>query len=451
MQLGVQISAIAFIIAISINYFRYKRLPLRSTKFFTSFIIVAQINLVFELCTVYTITHMDNVYPWVNRLAHQFFIGTIDLIIMMLFFYVDMKYRNQKKYKISELLLRLIPTIVALGFIIFGDLKYYVEDDGYYSYGVMANTIYCLVCVYILPTIYLIIKGKAFSKQNKLMTLAGILSWIIISTIQFFNPTWLLSSLGVILMVFFISSSFENVDKFFVDTDSIVFAKNAFELTLEEKLELDENFNLIVVRVANYANLLHSNKEETLKEKVDKFAMKLTRKTKGIVFQFDNQSYCIVFDHENEYLTFLNQHSMIDALDAELKIIFKDINCQNFKSTQEIFDAINEQSDFLKVTKESRSYNLKYKDIYYIEVVDNTTFIYSKDDCFETKDKLYQIENNLMNEGFLRCSKSMICNLAKVKAVEKEKNSRLCAILLNDEIITVSRQYVSEFKAKWNK
>ena len=54
-----------------------------------------------------------------------------------------------------------------------------------------------------------------------------------------------------------------------------------------------------------------------------------------------------------------------------------------------------------------------------------------------------------MNDGFLRCSKSMICNLGKIKAVEKEKNSRLSAILLNDEIITISRQYVSEFKRKW--
>ena len=43
----------------------------------------------------------------------------------------------------------------------------------------------------------------------------------------------------------------------------------------------------------------------------------------------------------------------------------------------------------------------------------------------------------------------MICNLGKIKAVEKEKNSRLSAILLNDEIITISRQYVSEFKRKW--
>ena len=449
MQLGVQISAIAFTIAISINYFRFKRLPLRSTRFFTAFILVSQIYMLFDLLTVYTITHMDSVYPWFNRLAHQLFIGSIDLIIMMLFFYVDMKYRHQRKYKIGELVLRLIPTIIALGFIIFGDLKYYVEEDGYYSYGMMANTIYGLVCVYLIPTICLVAKGKAISKQNKLMMLAGIFTWIVISLIQFFNPTWLLSSLGIVLMVFFISSSFESVDKLFVDTDSVVFAKNAFELTVEEKLELKEHFNLIVVKVANYANLLHSNKEETLKEKIDSFALALTRKTKGTVFQFDNQSFCIVFEHENEYLAFLNQHSMIDALDAELKIVFKDINCDSFKSIEDVLTSLNEQSDSLKVMKDGRSYNIKYGDIYYIEAVDNSTFIYSKDDCFEIKDKLYQIENNLMNDGFLRCSKSMICNLGKIKAVEKEKNSRLSAILLNDEIITISRQYVSEFKRKW--
>ncbi|MBE6137004.1 MAG: LytTR family transcriptional regulator [Erysipelotrichaceae bacterium] len=96
--------------------------------------------------------------------------------------------------------------------------------------------------------------------------------------------------------------------------------------------------------------------------------------------------------------------------------------------------------------KDGKSYVIDITKIYYIEAIDNKTFIYLKDDVYESKYKLYELENVLDRAKFLRCSKSMICNIRKIKIVKTSLNGRLDATMLNDEQIVISRSYVKELK-----
>ena len=61
--------------------------------------------------------------------------------------------------------------------------------------------------------------------------------------------------------------------------------------------------------------------------------------------------------------------------------------------------------------------------------------------------RLYEVESNL-DFRFFRCSKSMICNLRKIKSVKAESNARMRAELLNGEVIVITRSYVKELKKK---
>lgn len=96
--------------------------------------------------------------------------------------------------------------------------------------------------------------------------------------------------------------------------------------------------------------------------------------------------------------------------------------------------------------KGGKSYVIDITKIYYIEAIDNKTFIYLKDDVYESRYKLYELENVLDRAKFLRCSKSMICNIRKIKNVKTSLNGRLDATMLNDEQIVISRSYVKELK-----
>ena len=86
--------------------------------------------------------------------------------------------------------------------------------------------------------------------------------------------------------------------------------------------------------------------------------------------------------------------------------------------------------------------------IYYFEVVDNKTFIYCKDRVYESKQKLYELEDSLENNDFLRISKSVILNLRKIKSLSPALSGRFEASLDNGERVIISRQYVSALKKR---
>jgi len=86
------------------------------------------------------------------------------------------------------------------------------------------------------------------------------------------------------------------------------------------------------------------------------------------------------------------------------------------------------------------------KAIYYVEVVDNKTFLYCEDKVLESKQKLYELESYLSSSDFLRVSKSVLLNLSKIKSLSPALNGRFEATLDNNEKIIISRQYVCDLK-----
>jgi DNA-binding LytR/AlgR family response regulator len=96
--------------------------------------------------------------------------------------------------------------------------------------------------------------------------------------------------------------------------------------------------------------------------------------------------------------------------------------------------------------EEDNIHRLKTADVYYFEAVDNKVFIYYKDKVFESKQKLYELEEICEGKKFFRASKSIIINLTKITSVRPSISGRFEAKLDNGEGISVSRQYVPVLK-----
>ncbi|MBQ7463580.1 MAG: LytTR family transcriptional regulator DNA-binding domain-containing protein [Lachnospiraceae bacterium] len=101
----------------------------------------------------------------------------------------------------------------------------------------------------------------------------------------------------------------------------------------------------------------------------------------------------------------------------------------------------------IPVVSEGDTLMLRASSIYYIESVDKRTYVYTKDACYETKHRLYELEE-ILGVNFLRCSKAMIVNIRKIRSVRAELNARLSAELLNGERLIISRGYVKDLKKK---
>lgn len=110
--------------------------------------------------------------------------------------------------------------------------------------------------------------------------------------------------------------------------------------------------------------------------------------------------------------------------------------------------ALRAGQEKLTATKGADIVQLLPKEIYYFEAVDNKVFLYLEKDVYETKMKLYELEERFRGTDFLRVSKSVILNLSKVKSLSPAFNGRFEATMKNGEKLIISRQYVPALKEK---
>lgn len=124
-----------------------------------------------------------------------------------------------------------------------------------------------------------------------------------------------------------------------------------------------------------------------------------------------------------------------------------EIHCHSVSDeVKEIVAFIKSRQGQLTGTSDERQYEISVTDIFYIESVDNKGFIYTKDKVYETRQKLYELEEILRKKNFLRISKSMLLNLMKVDSIKPSVNGRFTAVLYSGEQVVISRKYVPDLK-----
>ena len=96
--------------------------------------------------------------------------------------------------------------------------------------------------------------------------------------------------------------------------------------------------------------------------------------------------------------------------------------------------------------KDSKIVFVEPDEVLYFESVDDTVFAYTKDSVYETKSKLYQLENDLPADVFFRANKSVIVNLNKIDSLAPVFGGRFEAVLENDYKIIISRNYLNTLK-----
>ena len=102
----------------------------------------------------------------------------------------------------------------------------------------------------------------------------------------------------------------------------------------------------------------------------------------------------------------------------------------------------------MMVTQKDETVILDVSKIVYIESVDRKTVVYTKDTVYESKLKLYEVEEELCESGFFRASKSCIVQLRYIKSLKADIDRRIRLTLESGEQIMVSRQYADELKKR---
>lgn len=135
---------------------------------------------------------------------------------------------------------------------------------------------------------------------------------------------------------------------------------------------------------------------------------------------------------------------IIENIETALQVIIEcrkaDDRVMKLKSHIELFD------DKLTARLDDKTFLINPSDVLYFESVDDRTFLYTADNVYEVKHRLYELEEILSDRDFIRISKSQIVNINCIKSLAPELNRSITATLINGEILNISRRYAKALK-----
>ena len=241
-----QIASLTILLILEVIYFLRPKIRLLSNRIFTVLMVSSLCYLLFDFATIFALVYYDYVPLWFVRFTHQGFILFLDIALSSIYLYIDILNREQKRYSRTELTLIIGSYIVVLASIIFAPMEYYIEEDGIYSYGLMANCVYAVLIIYSGMTVFQTlrhIKNKAHRKQ-KICVLMTMALWIGFGGVQIIEPRILISSVGISAIILLMFLSLENPSEY-LDSETHAFNYYALKTVLQEYLSRRKEYAIV--------------------------------------------------------------------------------------------------------------------------------------------------------------------------------------------------------------
>lgn len=96
--------------------------------------------------------------------------------------------------------------------------------------------------------------------------------------------------------------------------------------------------------------------------------------------------------------------------------------------------------------KDGQDCILSVYEVIYLESVEGITYLYTEHEVYQSGFTLADAEVIYAEEGFFRCSKSMIINMYRIKRLKSISGNRIDVTMDNGEHVVVSRHYAKEIR-----
>ncbi len=234
-----------------------RKLKLHSSRIYSVFLAIAFANILSDIATVYTITHMDTVSAFVNRMAHAAFYLTLEGMAYCLFLYVlTLSHRRHRLPAMVRVALAL-PFVLAALMAVFAKVYYYNDGVSVYSYGPAVNVLFgCLVYYIFASNFTVLLHRRVIARSTRLSIYAAMVIWIAALYIQHNHPELLISNVAVMLMALYSFFALENPREL-LDGETGCFSRRAMVLAIDEMLARREKKCIVNISVENLRELSH--------------------------------------------------------------------------------------------------------------------------------------------------------------------------------------------------
>lgn len=216
-MIRMEIACFLVIAFMAVMYFTAKREKTRLHRIFSAVLILSMIHLILDGVTIYTVNHLDSIPIWANTVIHRLFLGTMDVIFYLVYYYIvalaeDESGDCRRITGFGKLMLGIVLICV-----LFLPIHYVETDRGNYSYGPTVYMVYACIGIYLLLTIITLCRHwTQIHRKKKVAVSIALTIEVVISLYQMQHPLALASGMGIMLINLSFYMIMENPDIFLV-------------------------------------------------------------------------------------------------------------------------------------------------------------------------------------------------------------------------------------------
>ncbi len=311
MSYGIQLIALIIILIVVIEFFRYKRLNLLTTRMYEILVLLSILSVFFEGLCLFTCYHPEYFSFYMTRTIHQFFFVNLNLTTWMIYMYIDLRTRAVKTYSYFQFFWRTIPLLFSVVLAVFGEISYYKGDDGAYAYGTIPLSSYIVFWSYFFLIILLMFRSEVHKEKLFQFEFCVFLTiWASLVIVQFMFPFLVLSSASVCVAVFFFYLIFENSKDYSDKEVYSAFSRHSFEYTVQELLKLGKRFWVINFSMQNVESIRSTYGQKVCMECLEKTIQIIPEFKSHSIFRTLYYSFCFIIYSEEELKNFYNRYKL---------------------------------------------------------------------------------------------------------------------------------------------
>ena len=158
------------------------------------------------------------------------------------------------------------------------------------------------------------------------------------------------------------------------------------------------------------------------------------------------QSRILKTVHDDTKYTYVISDNIINFEEGKINIIFSEDNIEEVETM--VKNIVLSEGIYITCENIKGIKKVNIKDIEYIESYDNDVYAIVGIERYTIDEKLYTLEEKLDSYDFIRISKSILVNIARIDYIKPMFNCKLKLILTNNDIIEVNRTYIKSFKER---
>lgn len=352
-NLTYDITGLAFLIILMINFFRKKHVPNSINKIFGLLLIFSFISIIFDIHTAYTISYSNLIPLGVNIAACEiYFLSQLTLAYLSFLYIFALTDNLFNVFDKKSLRFFTGFYLFSLAFMLqnlFTGTVFFFDENLIYTKGSLYIFYYLLGSFFIVADlVYPIIKRNSLVRAQiiQIDCYAGIL--IIALIIQYYFPKELISGVSVVLADYMVYATIQKPEENY-DSLTGVYTRTVLHKEVQNFMSNGKDFQLIIIDMKGTGNFNAALGESFTDMILVKLALILSEIAPDkLVFRIESDNFCILTNTESEMHKILlklkaqfPQNVMIEHKNIEINITFNFIkNGSDIKNIQELNNLI---------------------------------------------------------------------------------------------------------------